>query len=318
MEKEKVYVGIDIAKDSLDIAVHPRQDVKRFANNDKGIGGVVSYIGEMAPSLVVMEATGGYEAAVTAALAAVGIPVSVVNPKRVRDYAKSIGKLAKTDAIDAQVMADFAAAVHPDPRPLADEETQELKEILARRRQLNEMITAEKNRLQRAHKPVRARIEAHITWLERELADTDSHLQQAIKRSPVWQEKDALLQSVPGVGPVLSTTLLVDLPELGYLDGKEIAALAGVAPLNRDSGRYRGKRTIWGGRAHVRATLYMATLVATRYNPTIKSFYTRLCAAGKAKKAAITACMRKLLTILNAILKHRTPWNHELQVAHAS
>lgn len=317
MEKEKVYVGVDVAKDGLDIAVHPRQTPKHFTNDGKGIDGAVDYVSKLAPWLVVMEASGGYESSFAAALAAAGIPVAVVNPRQVRDYAKSMGKLAKTDMIDAQVMADFAAAVQPEARPLADVQSQELKDILVRRRQLIEMITAEKNRLDRAHKPVRERIQKHILWMDDELAEIDSTLRRLIQQSPIWREKDDLLRSVPGVGNVLSTTLLAGLPELGNFNRKQIACLVGVAPLNRDSGRFRGKRTIWGGRSHVRAALYMAALVATRFNPVIKPFYERLCAAGKNKKAAITACMRKLLTILNAMLKHRTPWHYESRMAHA-
>jgi transposase len=310
MESTGIYVGVDVSKDTLDIAVHPRQQAKSFKNNDVGIIGAATYIEGLAPALVVMEATGGLEMSLAAALVASGIPVAVVNPRQVRDYAKSMGKLAKTDTIDAQVMADFAAAVHPEPRPLADSQTQELKDILTRRSQLNEMITAEKNRLYRARRPVSNHIKAHIAWLEQELGEMDSKLRRFIQESPIWREKDNLLQSVPGVGPILSSTLLAELPELGILNRKQIAALVGVAPLNHDSGKFRGKRTVWGGRAKVRAVLYMATLVATRRNAVIQCFYERLIAAGTAKKAAITACMRKLLTIMNAMVKHHTLWHH--------
>lgn len=308
MESEKVYVGVDVSKESLDIAVHPKQAPKRFKNSDTGISGAVSYVSSLAPVMVVMEATGGLEMSLAAALGASGILVAVVNPRQVRDYAKSMGKLAKTDTIDAQILADFAAAVQPEPRPLADKQTRELKDILTRRFQLNEMITAEKNRLGRARRPVSDHIKAHIAWLEQEKDVMDSNLRRFIQESPIWREKDNLLQSVPGVGPVLSCTLLAELPELGTLNRKQIAALVGVAPFNHDSGAFRGKRTVWGGRAKVRAVLYMATLVAKKHNPVIRSFYERLCAAGKAKKAAITACMRKLLIIMNAMLKHQTPW----------
>lgn len=310
MENAKTYVGVDVAKETLDIAVHPRQKTKPFRNSEAGINGAVIYIKGLAPTLVVMEATGGLEMSLAAALGASGIPVAVVNPRQVRDYAKSMGKLAKTDTIDAQVMADFAAAVHPEPRPLTDSQTQQLKDILTRRSQLSEMITAEKNRLYRARRPVSDHIKAHIAWLERELGEMDSNLRRFVQGSPIWKEKDNLLQSVPGVGPILSMTLLAELPELGILDRKQIAALVGVAPLNRDSGKFRGKRTVWGGRAKVRAVLYMATLVATRHNAVIQCFYERLIAAGRAKKAAITACMRKLLTIMNAMMKHHTPWHY--------
>jgi len=308
MEKVKTYVGIDVSKETLDIAFYPRQQAKRFRNTEAGIDGAVTYVKSLNPTLVVMEATGGLELSFAVSLGVADIPVAVVNPRQVRDYAKSTGKLAKTDSIDAQVLADFAVAIHPEPRPLADGQTQELKDILARRRQLNEMITAEKNRLDRARRPVSDYIKAHIAWLEKELDEMDSNMHRFIQESPIWREKNDLLQSIPGVGPILSSTLLADLPELGSLNRKQIAALVGVAPLNRDSGKFRGKRTAWGGRAKVRAALYMATLVATRYNAIIRSFYQRLCTAGKAKKAAITACMRKLLTIMNAMMKHQTPW----------
>jgi transposase len=309
MVNAAIYVGVDVSKETLDMAVHPRQQTRHFRNSETGISAAVTYVKSLAPVLVVMEATGGLEVSLAASLSAGGVPVAVVNPRQVRDYARSMGKLAKTDAIDAQVMADFAAAVHPQPRPLPDGQTQELKGILARRSQVNEMITAEKNRLQRARRPVSDHIKDHIAWLEKELDDMDSELLRLIRESPIWREKDDLLRSVPCVGPVLSSTLLADLPELGTLSRKQIAALVGVAPLNHDSGKSRGKRTVWGGRAKVRATLYMATLVATRHNAVIRSFYERLCSAGKAKKAAITACMRKLLTIMNAMLKHHTPWH---------
>jgi transposase len=240
------------------------------------------------------------------------VPVVVVNPRQVRDFAKATGKLAKTDALDAQTLAHFAEVIRPELRPLPDEQTQALAAILARRRQLVEMLTAEKNRLASARTSVRKSLRTHITWLERELSHTDRDLAHAIRESPVWREKEELLQSAPGVGPVVTSTLLANLPELGTLTGKQIAALIGVAPFNRDSGTLRGTRTVWGGRAQVRAVLYMGTLVATRFNPVIRAFYQRLCAAGKPKKVALTACMRKLLIILNAMLKHRTPWRPEL------
>lgn len=315
MERTGNYIGVDISKDSLDIATQPHQPGKKFSNDESGIEGTVNYLKKLNPVLVVMEATGGLEMSLAGALAASGMPVAVVNPRQIRDYAKSRGKLAKTDTLDAQIMADFAAEIHPEPRPLADAQTQELKDILTRRSQISEMITAEKNRLSRARRPVSDHIKSHIAWLERELSDMDFNLRRFIEESPIWREKDNLLQSVPGVGPVLSSTLLADLPELGILNRKQIAALAGVAPLNRDSGKSHGKRIVWGGRANVRAVLYMATLVATRWNAVIRSFYQRLIAAGKAKKAALTACMRKLLTILNVILKHHTPWTCSLKQA---
>ena len=270
-------------------------------------------IRDRCPTLVVLEATGGMEYPLAAALAVAGRPVVVVNPRQVRDFARATGRLAKTDAIDARVLAHFAAAMHPQTRPLPDTQGQELKAILARRRQLIEMLTAERNRLQSARsKAVKANIQAHIAWLEKEMTHIDHDLGQSIRQSPVWQEKDDLLKSVPGVGPVLSTTLLADLPELGLLNRREIAALVGVAPFNRDSGHIRGQRAVWGGRAVVRSALYMSTLVATRYNPIIRDFYQHLLSAGKPKKLAVTACMRKLLAILNAMLKHKKPWHYPI------
>jgi len=311
MPEDKVYVGIDVAKASMDMAVHQSQQRWSFSNDDEGISKAVCCLRELAPALIVMEATGGIELPLAAALAAAGLPVAVVNPRQVRDFARATGKLAKTDAIDAQVIAHFAAALKPTPHPLPGAQAQEFDAILTRRRQVVEMLTAERNRLSSApSKAVREHIKAHIGWLERELANINSDLGRRVRQSPVWREKDALLRSVPGVGPVLSFTFLADLPELGALDRKQIAALVGVAPLNHDSGALRGKRAIWGGRATVRAVLYMSALAATRYNPVIRAFYRRLCAAGKEKKVALTACMRKLLTILNAIVKHQTPWKY--------
>jgi len=314
MERESIFVGIDVAKDRLDIAVRPTGDEWSDSNTDAGIVQVVARLEELGPELVVLEATGGLELAVVAALGTAGLPVVVVNPRQVRDFAKATGKLAKTDAIDARVLAHFAEAVRPAVRPLPNTQAQALERLLTRRRQVVGMLTTERNRFRTARKPVRERLQAHIKYLEQELEDLDTDLRDSIHSSPIWRERDNLLQSVPGVGKVLSLTLLAALPELGTLDRRQVAALVGVAPLNRDSGTMRGKRTIWGGRAKVRASLYMATLVATRHNPVIQAFYERLCAAGKAKKVALTACMRKLLTILNAMLKHRTPWqtNHAL------
>jgi transposase len=311
MEKEKAYVGIDVAKASMDMAVHQSKELKSFTNDDRGIMRAVSGLRELAPALVVVEATGGIEMPLVAALGAARLPVVVVNPRQIRDFARATGQLAKTDVLDARVIAHFAATVKPDLRPLPDDQAQEFESIMARRRQVVEMITAEKNRLSSARsKVVRRHIKDHIAWLERELVETDNNIKRSVRESPIWREKDNLLRSVPGVGPVLSATLLADLPELGTMNRREIAALVGVAPFNCDSGTLRGKRATWGGRAKVRAALYMATLVATRYNPIIRAFYRRLCAAGKEKKVALTACMRKLLTILNAMLKHRAPWRY--------
>lgn len=307
MAQREVFVGIDVSKAQLDVAVRPEG---RFAapNDEAGVAQVLDRLRAGPPTLVVLEATGGLEIPLVGALAAAGVPVVVVNPRQVRDFAKAAGRLAKTDAVDAQTLAHFAEVLRPEPRPLPDEQTQALAALLARRRQLVEMRTAEQNRLASARPAVRKSLRAHITWLERELSHTDRDLAAAIRESPVWREKEALLRSMPGVGPVLTTTLLANLPELGTVTGKQIAALVGVAPFNRDSGMWRGKRTVWGGRAQIRATLYMGALVAARFNPVIRAFYQRLCAAGKAKKVALTACMRKLLLILNAMLKHRTPW----------
>jgi transposase len=262
----------------------------------------------MRPAAVVLEATGDLEGALVSALVAVGLPVQVVNPRQVRDFARATGRLAKTDALDARLLAQFAEAVRPTPRPLPDAATQALSAVLTRRRQLLEMLTAEKNRRSSAAKRLQNQIDAHIDWLIADLARVDAELDATIRQSPVWREQDDLLQSIPGVGPGLSRTLLAELPELGTLAPKPLAALVGVAPHNRDSGTVRGKRTIWGGRAVVRTALYMAALVATKWNPVIRAFYQRLLTAGKAKKVALVACMHKLLNILNAMVKQKTPW----------
>ncbi len=307
----EVYVGIDVSKARLDVAVRPTGASFDLANDQAGIDSLVGRLEVAHPALVVLEATGGLERPVAGALAAAGIPVAVVNPRQARDFARATGQLAKTDKIDAQSLARFADAVRPEPRPIPDHQAREFAAILARRRQIIEMTTAEKNRLSSTtSKPVRKRIEAHLRWLEKELSRTDEDLDETIRKSPIWRENEELLRGVPGVGPVLARTLLAELPELGAgeLNPKQLAALVGVAPLNRDSGTLRGRRTIWGGRDRVRSVLYMGALVATRHNPTIKEFYERLCASGKPKMVALVACMRKLLTILNAILKNRTPW----------
>jgi transposase len=292
----------------LDVAQRPGGEAWRVSSDATGIATLVKRLKGLRPALVVLEATGGLEIPAVAALAAAGLPAVVVNPRQVREFARATGRLAKTDAIDAQVLAQFGEALQPEVRPLPDTATQELSALVARRRQLIEMLTAEKNRLRMATKKVRRNIEAHIRWLEGELLDLDDGLGEVIRSSPVWRERDNLLRSVPGVGPVLSSVLLADLPELGKLSRKEVAALVGVAPLNRDSGKFRGRRQVWGGRSQVRATLYMAALVASRYNPAIKRFYQRLLSGGKPKKVALTACMRKLLTILNAMTRAQTSW----------
>ncbi len=306
-----IYAGIDVSKDVLDIAVAPEGKVWQVPYTEAGMSQVADRLRSIAPTLVVLEATGGLEVAITGVLAAAGLPVVVVNPRQVRDFGKAMGKLAKTDAIDAQLIASFAERVRPALRPLPDEDAQTLSALVARRVQLIEMHTAEKNRMRRAPKRVRKEIQRHIDWLSKGLADLDGELGDFLRQSPLWREKEDLLTTVPGVGNVTAMTLVADLPELGMLNRKQIAALAGVAPFNRDSGTLRGKRTIWGGRGSVRAALYMAALVATRRNHVIRAFYRRLVAAGKAKKTALVACMRKLLTILNAMLKHETPWRSE-------
>ena len=313
MEPTPLYVGIDVAKANLDVAEGSTGAIWRVANDEVGIAEALRRLEVLAPALVVLEATGGYEAPVAAALGAAGLPVAVVNPRQVRDFAKSTGKLAKTDALDARVLALFGERMRPAARPLPDAQAQELSGLLTRRRQVVGMLTAEKNRLHIAPTAVREDIHNHISWLKRSLAKLNAELGDALRRSPLWRENEDLLRSAPGVGPVLTLTLVAELPELGSLDRRQIAALVGIAPFNRDSGTLRGKRTVWGGRAPVRAALYMATLVAARFNPVIRPFYQRLLAAGKPKKVALTACMRKLLTILNAMIKHRTPW----QVDHA-
>ena len=309
MIQQSQYVGIDVSKATLDVGVRPSSQAWSSPNEELGISSLVLRLKRIGPALVVLEATGGLELPVVAALGAAGLPVVVVNPRQVRDFAKATGKLAKTDTLDAQVLALFAERVQPAPRPLPDADALVLSSLMARRRQLIAMLVAERNRLDRALEPVRLGIQEHIAWLEQTLGGVDKTLSQTLRKSPLWREREDLLRSVPGIGPVASATLVAGLPELGTLNGKQVAALVGVAPLNRDSGVLRGRRTVWGGRASVRTALYMATLVATRFNPVIRIFYQRLCSAGKPKKVALVASMRKLLTILNAMLKHRTPWD---------
>jgi transposase len=309
LEGGPIFIGIDVSKARLDFAVRPSGESESVSNDEVGIKKLVNRFGEIHPALIVLEATGGIERDVTRALVSAELGVVVVNPRQVRDFAKATGQLAKTDTIDAMVLARFAEAVRPAVRPLPDESLWELRALISRRRQLTEMIVAERNRLTAASKSVRKRIEAHIRWLETELGRADKDLDQSIRQSPICKENEDLLRSVPGIGPVVSRTLLAELPELGQLNRKQIAALVGIAPLNRDSGTLRGRRTIWGGRATVRAALYMAALVASRRNAVIRAFYKRLRDAGKAPKVALVACMRKLLTILNAMIKHRTCWS---------
>jgi len=301
-------VGIDVAKAELVIALRPAGDRWVVSNDEAGLAQLVERLRHLTPALVVLEATGGYEQAAVAALATAAIPLVVANPRQVRDFARATGPLAKTDRIDAATLALFAERVRPDPRPLPDEAARTLEGLLTRRRQILEMLTAERNRLAQALPAIRRDITQHIRWLERRLRDVDHDLDQTIRSSPVWRAKENLLRTTPGVGPVTSRTLIGDLPELGTLSRKQIAALVGVAPLARDSGTLKGKRLVWGGRAPVRAALYMAALVASRRNPVIRAFSQRLLRAGKPKKLALTACMRKLLTILNAMMRTNTGW----------
>jgi transposase len=315
MKAESPYVGIDVSKAQLDVAIRPTGERWSVRNDEAGIDQLEARLRELSPVLVVSEATGGLELPLVAALAAANLPVVVVNPRQVREFARATGKLAKTDSLDAQVLAHFGEAVRPTPRPLPDAQSQLLMALLARRRQIVGMLTAEKNRFLKATPCVRQDIQRHITWLEGELSKQDKDLEDTLRQSPLWREKEKLLRSVPGVGPVLALHLLAELPELGSLGRRQIAALVGVAPLNRDSGTLRGRRTVWGGRARLRAALYMGALAASRHNQVIAAFYHRLCAAGKAKKVALTACMRKLLTILNAMVKHLTPWAYRAPVS---
>ncbi len=302
------FVGIDVSKQQLDVAVRPSGETWTVAHDEAGLNTLVARLRTLAPALIVLEATGGLEVALAGALATAALPVAVVNPRQVRDFARSTGTLAKTDRLDAQSLAHFADALRPQPRPLPTAQAQELRALLQRRRQLVEMLTAEKNRFQAAPRRIRPQIQTHIDWLQHQIRQFDDDLRALVRSSPLWRDKEDLLRSAPGVGPVLATTLVAALPELGTLTRQQIAALVGVAPLNRDSGTLRGRRTVWGGRAQVRTVLYMSTLVAVRHNPVLAAFYQRLRAAGKAPKLALTACMRKLLTILNAMLKHQTRW----------
>ena len=308
MNTSEVFVGIDVSKATLDVGVLPPEPFRTIPNDEAGCRGLAERLKALSPALIVLEATGGFETLAAATLAAAGLPVVVVNPRQVRDFAKATGTLAKTDRLDARVLALFAQQVRPPVRPLKDAQSRALDALFTRRRQLVEMLTMERNRLGLAAAPVRRDLKAHIAWLVKRLKDVDRDLKDLIESSPVWREKDDLLQSAPGIGPVASVALLAQLPELGTLNRRQIGALAGIVPFNNDSGKFKGQRHVWGGRAVVRAVLYMATLAAIRCNPLIKAFYQRLRAAGKKPKVAIVACMRKLLTILNAMLKTKTPW----------
>lgn len=314
MTTSEVFVGIDVSKAELDIAVAPAEQSWISPNHDAGHRDLAERLRALTPTLIVLEATGGYETLLAATLAASGLPVVVMNPRLVRNFAKATGQLAKTDRIDARLLAQFAQTMRPPQRPLKDEQSRELDALFTRRHQIVDMLTMEKNRLILAAPRVRRDLKTHIHWLTKRLNDVDGELKALIQHSPVWCEKDDLLQSVPGIGPVSSFALLAQLPELGTLNRRRISALVGLAPLNNDSGTFKGQRHVWGGRATVRAVLYMATLAAIRCNPSIKTFYQRLRAAGKKPKVAIVACMRKLLTILNAMLKTKTPWCDKLAV----
>ena len=303
------FVGIDVSKDRLDVHVRPSGQTLTAARDSTGLQQLVGSLRKLAPALIVLEATGGFEITVAAALASAGLPLAVVNPRQIRDFARATGRLAKTDALDAQVIALFAERVRPEPRPLADADSQNLAELIARRRQVVEMIGMETNRLYQVRNArVQRMLRTTVNTLTAQLAELDRDIDDTIKRSPVWRAADNLLTSVPGIGDVTAHTLIADLPELGQLDRRRLAALVGVAPINRDSGQMRGKRTIAGGRSDVRNALYMATLSAIRWNPIISQHYKSLVERGRPKKVALVACMRRLLGILNAIMRTNTPW----------
>jgi transposase len=306
---EAIYAGVDVSKETLDIALHPSGEYWQEKNDEAGRARLAARLETATPELVVIEATGGIERSAVIALAVASLPVVVINPRQVREFARATGELSKTDRIDARMLALFGERIRPEVRALPDEAARELEAYVVRRRQIIEMLTAEKNRLSQAQAPALKRsIKTHIRWLEKQLEGVDGELDKRIKESPLWRERAQLLTSVPGIGAVTSRTLIAELPELGSLGRREIAKLVGVAPLARDSGRMRGRRSVWGGRAPVRTALYMAALSATRFNPEIKRFYLRLREAGKPAKVALVACMRKLLTILNAIVKSSEPW----------
>ena len=309
MERLPIFVGIDVSKDRLDVHIRPSGRTVAAQRNGTCLEQLVAELRQLAPPLIVLEATGGFETTVAAALAGAHLPVAVVNPRQIRDFARATGRLAKTDALDAQVIAMFAERIRPDPRPLTDADGRALAELVARRRQVVEMIGMETNRLHQVRNPrVQRMLRATLKTLTEQLAELDRDIDDIIKRSPIWRAADDLLTSVPGVGTVTAHTLIADLPELGQLDRRCLAALVGVAPINRDSGLMRGKRTIAGGRSDVRSALYMATLSAIRCNPVISKHYRSLAERGRPKKVALIACMRRLLGILNAIVRTKTPW----------
>jgi transposase len=304
------FVGIDVSKDHLDVHVRPTGDSFRVRYDDAGLVTLVEHLRPVAPAVLVLEATGGYEVTVVATLARAALPVAVVNPRQIRAFARATGQLAKTDTLDARILALFAEAVRPAARPVPNEQADALGELIARRRQLVDMLGAEHNRRRLLRdRRLQRHLDAHIAWLEEALRRLDQDLTTLIRSTPVWRETDDLLRSVPGIGPVTAGTLIADLPELGRLDRRRIAALAGLAPIARDSGAFRGRRMIMGGRPHIRRVLYMATLTAIKHNPAIRAFHRRLVTAGRPGKVALTAAMRKLLTILNAMLRDRRPWH---------
>jgi transposase len=304
----EIFVGIDVSKAWLDIAIHGQAETLRVGNDDAGITSLVQRLKKLKVCLIVLEPTGGFEMLVVAELTHAGLPAVVVNAKRIRDFARATGKLAKTDKLDAKVLAHFAIAVRPPLRSLRSAEEEQLTALLTRRKQVLDMLTVEKNRLVTVRATMRSELEFHIQWLSKSLKELDKAIEAFVASTPIWKEKRDLLQSVPGVGPVTSATMLGMLPELGKLNRQEIAALVGVAPVNKDSGKKHGRRRVYGGRADVRSVLYMAALSAKKFNPVIKEFYERLIKQGKEKKVALTACMRKLLVILNAMLWANQPW----------
>lgn len=309
MKTPLIFVGIDVCKAQLDVAIRPTAQSWSVTNDRVGIKALIKHFKKLRPALVVLESTGGLERQVMTALISAEIAVAMANPRQVRDFAKSTGQLAKTDRIDAAVLAHYAEAIRPQPRPLPDDLTLELRALTARRRQIIDMIVAEKNRLATASSIIQKRITAHIDYLEHELDDADRDLDRFIENNPLWKENQQILCSTPSIGPVSSRTLMAELPELGTLGRKQISALVGLAPFPHDSGTLKGRRTIWGGRASVRSALFMATLAATRFNPVIRAFYMRLKAKGKLSKVCLVACMHKLLIILNAMLKNKVPWS---------
>jgi transposase len=308
---EQIFVGIDVAKDRLDVHVRPSDEAFSVARDSEGLTALMQRLGPLHPYLVVVEATGGFEQTLAAALVSEAMPLAVVNPRQIRDFARATGQLAKTDALDAKAIARFAEAIKPEPRPVPNEQARALGELVARRRQVIEMMTAERNRRrQLSSRRLIKSVDRLLAVLQKELSELEQELGEGIRGTPAWRERDELLRSVPGIGNVVARTLIADLPELGRLDRKKIAALVGIAPLNRDSGRMHGKRTTWGGRAKVRTALYMAALVASRRNPVLKAFYQRLISFGKPKKLALIAVMRKLLTILNAMVRDNKRWQN--------